>query len=89
MIRRTVYFGGRVQGVGFRYTARSVAGRYSVTGFVRNMDDGRVEMVVEGDEAEIGRMLEDLKERMVDYIARVDATTSPATGQFDSFAIRH
>lgn len=89
MIRRTIYFSGRVQGVGFRYTAQAVAKRYAVTGFVRNLDDGRVELVAEGQEAEIGRMLADLKERMVDYIGRANATTSPATGEFDSFSIRH
>ncbi len=44
---------GRVQGVGFRYTAKGVAQRFAVTGFVRNLSDGRVELVVEGDAAEV------------------------------------
>lgn len=89
MIRRTAYFSGRVQRVGFRYTARSVAARYAVTGFVRNLDDGRVELVVEGDERQTMSMLDDLKQRMADYIGGMDQATSPATGQFDTFGIRH
>ena len=43
-----MYFSGHVQGVGFRYTTRSVASRFAVTGYVRNLPDGRVELVAEG-----------------------------------------
>ena len=46
--RRHCYFSGRVQGVGFRYTSRNIAINYDVTGFVRNLPDGRVELVAEG-----------------------------------------
>ena len=51
--RAQVFYSGRVQGVGFRYSAREVACGCEVTGFVRNLPDGRVELVVEGEEAEI------------------------------------
>ncbi len=53
MIRRTVFFSGHVQGVGFRYTARHVAGGFDVTGYVKNLADGRVEAVVEGEPEEV------------------------------------
>jgi acylphosphatase len=46
--RMTVYYSGRVQGVGFRYNAKSVATGFEVTGTVRNLDDGRVELIAEG-----------------------------------------
>src|SRR5262245_51276190 len=46
--RRTVYYTGHVQGVGFRYTARAAAQSCDVVGFVRNLDDGRVQIVAEG-----------------------------------------
>ena len=56
--RREVYFSGRVQGVGFRYTVRMVASRFAVTGFVKNLPDGRVQLVAEGlTNHEIGRRL--------------------------------
>lgn len=46
--RMTIYYSGLVQGVGFRYTAKSVALGFEVTGTVRNLPDGRVELVAEG-----------------------------------------
>jgi acylphosphatase len=51
--RMTVFYSGRVQGVGFRYNARSVAAGFEVTGTVRNLTDGRVELIAEGDKAEL------------------------------------
>jgi acylphosphatase len=48
-----VFYSGCVQGVGFRYTAKSVATGFEVTGFVRNLPDGRVELIAEGDRAEL------------------------------------
>lgn len=51
--RMTVFYSGRVQGVGFRYQAKSVATGYEVTGTVRNLDDGRVELIAEGAREEL------------------------------------
>jgi acylphosphatase len=86
-IRRTVYFSGSVQGVGFRYTTRHIASRFGVTGFVRNLPDGRVELVAEGDPAEVDRFEQDLQDTMSSYISDRVIDTSPATGQFASFTI--
>ncbi len=46
--RMSVFFSGRVQGVGFRYTAKTVAAGFEITGFIRNLPDGRVELAAEG-----------------------------------------
>ena len=43
-----IFYSGRVQGVGFRYTAKTVAAGFEITGTVRNLPDGRVELVAEG-----------------------------------------
>jgi acylphosphatase len=59
--RALVYYSGRVQGIGFRYTAREVACGYEVTGFVRNLPDGRVEMAAEGEEEEVAAFLNAIK----------------------------
>ena len=48
-----VYYTGKVQGVGFRYTAKTVAAGYEITGQVRNLPDGRVELIAEGSEEEL------------------------------------
>ena len=48
-----IFYSGRVQGVGFRYTAKTVAAGFEITGCVCNLPDGRVELVAEGDDAEL------------------------------------
>jgi acylphosphatase len=48
-----VFYSGRVQGVGFRFTAKATAQSYEVTGTIRNLPDGRVEMVAEGERSEL------------------------------------
>lgn len=55
-IARRFYVSGRVQGVGFRYFVEDVAHREGVTGYVRNLPDGRVEALVEGDAAAVTRV---------------------------------
>jgi acylphosphatase len=61
MIGRQVFFEGRVQGVGFRYTARQVAKGFNVTGWVKNLPDGRVEMQVSGESDEVNAFLDALE----------------------------
>ena len=51
--RMTVFFSGRVQGVGFRYTAKTVATGFEITGAIKNLPDGRVELAAEGGHAEL------------------------------------
>jgi acylphosphatase len=86
--QREVYYSGRVQGVGFRYTVRSLARRFDVTGFVRNLSDGRVQVVVEGQPAEIRAFLDSIRADMGHYIRDVQETTYPATGRFEGFDVR-
>ncbi len=58
MLSLQVYFEGRVQGVGFRWSVRNIAKGFDVTGWVRNLVDGRVEMQVTGAEAEVRAFIE-------------------------------
>ena len=88
MIRRTSHFSGHVQGVGFRYTVLDIAKGLDVTGFVRNLPDGRVELVVEGDEAEIARLIERIGEKMEGFIRNRTDLDAPPTGEFRDFAVR-
>jgi len=57
-----VFYEGRVQGVGFRYTARRIAAGFDVAGYVRNLADGRVELVASGDDDEVDGFLEALRD---------------------------
>ena len=88
MERRTCHFSGRVQGVGFRFTAAMIARQFDVSGYVQNLDDGRVRLVAEGEADEIERVLSAIEDRMAGYIREVRSETSPASGEFTSFSIR-
>jgi len=85
--QRIVLFAGTVQGVGFRYTACSLASKYAVTGTVRNLPDGRVECVVEGEQEEIDAFLDSLRERMAGYIRRETQQTAPSSGRYPGFGV--
>ena len=61
IIRKHFFFKGRVQGVGFRYRAQNAASLYSVTGWVKNLYDGSVEMEAQGTEEDIRRDRKDNK----------------------------
>jgi acylphosphatase len=89
MIRRTALFTGRVQGVGFRYTASRIAERFAVTGYVRNLPDGRVEAVVEGNDREVEAFLSAVGNEMSGHIRNVAHHDSKPMGDFDAFTIRH
>ena len=81
-------FSGRVQGVGFRYTACRVATAYRVSGYVRNLADGRVEAVVEGDEEEVDAFVRSIKDEMSGYIRDIQSRDAPPTGEFTEFDVR-
>lgn len=88
--RAHVYVSGGVQGVYFRSHTRNKAYELSLTGWVRNMDDGRVEAVFEGDDADVKRMLEWC--RIGEGFARVDSVEvvdEEYKGEFRDFEIRY
>jgi len=87
--RREVLFSGHVQGVGFRYTACSIARRMKVTGFVENLSDGRVRLVVEGPHDEVDRCVRTILDRMQRFICHSETTTSEGAGAFRGFRVRH
>jgi acylphosphatase len=60
MIAKQVFYAGRVQGVGFRYSARQIASGYEVTGWVKNLEDGRVELQVMGEVDEVEAFLAEI-----------------------------
>jgi len=85
---RLVHFSGTVQGVGFRYTARQLARSYKITGYVKNLPDGRVEMLLEGPAEEIDAFLAAIRNRMAHYITAEEHQLRQPTEKFTSFEIR-
>ena len=78
------YYSGRVQGVGFRFTAQHIAEGFAVSGFVRNLPDGRVEVLAEGPSEQVDGFLSALNQRMADYVdeVRVEDETPPGVRGF-------
>jgi acylphosphatase len=87
--RLVCHFSGRVQGVGFRYTVKNIALQYNVGGYVRNLPDGRVELVMEGPDTEMDHLVADVNDRMRDYVQNVDRKVLPASNEFNRFSIQH
>lgn len=86
--RMGVFYSGRVQGVGFRYTVRTVANGYEVTGTVRNLPDGRVELVAEGTRAELDAFRQAIRDAGLAHFIRDEAVTwSAAAGDLRGFEI--
>lgn len=86
--RRRINFEGRVQGVGFRATARGVAVSRDVRGWVRNEPDGSVSCEVQGDRAAIESFLAGLRGAMLGKIEREQATPIPVVVGEAGFVIR-
>lgn len=82
------YFSGRVQGVGFRFTAQSLANNLKISGWARNTDDDRVEIVAQGQEKKLDDFLSQLKGYFSRYIKDIDLDWQEQLEKLDDFKIR-
>jgi len=82
-----ILFSGQVQGVGFRYTAHRIARRYNVTGFVRNLPDGDVEMLAQGPEQDIDNCLADIRDYFGGYLRDTRIEPAPRNDRYTDFRI--
>lgn len=85
-----VLFSGRVQGVGFRYTVCRMAASFEVTGFVRNLMTGDVEVVAEGSKQELLDLLNEVRgSHLGRHIVRERLSWAAATGDYDEFRVTY
>ncbi|HZF01506.1 MAG TPA: acylphosphatase [Methylomirabilota bacterium] len=83
-----IFYSGRVQGVGFRYTVKSAAAGFEITGTVRNLSDGRVELIVEGARGELEAFRAAIRDAGLKNFIRDEAVTwSDAQNIFHGFEI--
>ena len=88
MTGRHVFYEGRVQGVGFRFTCKQIARGYEVVGWVRNLPDGRVELQCSGDAGEIEAFLTGIREsELKSHFKDVKVTTMPPLAGARGFEI--
>jgi len=86
--RLHIFYSGRVQGVGFRYTAKSAALGFEVTGTVRNLPDGRVELIAEGERTELEALRRVIQDSEVGrFVRQEEAQWSAAKNEFRGFEI--
>jgi len=86
--RMSVFFSGRVQGVGFRYTTKTVATGFEITGIVKNLPDGRVELVAEGSHAELDAFRAALHDAgLAGFIRDEQVVWADAKNEFRGFEI--
>lgn len=83
MIRKHIFFFGRVQGVGFRYHAVYKARQLGLAGWVRNLDDGSVEMEAQGSVEDIERLIQHLGEQRFVVIERMESRDIPVIEERD------
>lgn len=86
--RAHVYYEGSVQGIGFRFAARSCAAGLKLGGWVKNLDDGRVEVVCQGDERKIKVFLDKMASDFGGYIRNTNIEWSAAADEYDGFGVR-
>ena len=89
-IARKVFISGEVQGVGYRFFAQRAAARHQVVGYVKNLDDGRVEVLVEG----AAQQVEEFKHELAtgprfSAVNHVEEINLDPTGLYSSFRIEH
>ena len=83
----TVFFDGRVQGVGFRYHTLQIAREFEVSGYVRNLVDGRVQLEAEGNKTEVVGFVDEICDRLSMFIRNTERTENWREPAFRGFTI--
>jgi acylphosphatase len=87
MVAKHIIFKGNVQGVGFRYTSQRTANRHQLTGYVRNMPDGSVEMLAQGQPQDVEDCINDIQNSFGGYIRQTKINEVPLNPRYSSFSI--
>lgn len=89
IIQAHILINGRVQGIGFRWWVQRETSKLELNGWVRNLDDGRVEAIAEGEKENITKLIESIKKGpILSKVESVNVDWVKATGEFEKFGIR-
>jgi acylphosphatase len=86
---RYTKFSGHVQGVGFRFTTQRIASRHGLTGYVRNMPEGSVEALFQGEKGDIDACISDIQESFHGHIRDTQSQEQDYEASFEQFMIKH
>ena len=90
MVQAHIVYSGMVQGVGFRYTVEDIVRQIGrLNGWVRNLQDGRVEILIEGDKKNIEQLMAAVEQRFNAYIRSKSLMYAPSQGSFKDFQITY
>jgi acylphosphatase len=84
---KLIVFSGRVQGVGFRFTALNIASQYRLTGYLHNLPNGDVEMFAQGSEKIVDECIRDIKEFFAGSINHIDIEDAAPNPKCNDFKI--
>lgn len=87
MTAKHIIFKGSVQGVGFRYTSQRAANRHNLTGYVKNLPDGTVEMLAQGSSRDVDDCISDIQNSFGGYIRETQINDLPPNPRYTSFNI--
>lgn len=87
-LHAVMHFSGRVQGVGFRYSARQIAREFEVVGYVKNLMDGRVLVEAAGMEDEVNAFIAEIEDRLGVFIRQTERSVGDGKHSFSDFIIR-
>lgn len=87
-MKKHIFITGRVQGVGFRHFTRKNADKIGITGWVKNLPDGRVEALFQGPEQKVNELIDCCKEGPISaYVKEIDVNKAEDTKDHDSFEV--
>ncbi len=89
MLAKRLIYSGHVQGVGFRYTTFRIAQSYDVAGYVKNLPDGNVEVLIEGPDRQVESIIDRLGDAMNDFIRSVKQQSLEPSNHYTKFSISY
>ena len=88
MSRIQVTYSGKVQGVGFRWKVLQISKKYVISGYIKNLNNGKVELLVEGTDSQVGKMVDEVDTELKNYWFSQECENKFGDAHFSEFSIQ-